>query len=70
MKTEPGIVSIENPAPESSKKPSPKVVIADLNVDPPASDGDDCLLTAKPDPARFQPSPLSLSVRSENSLFL
>ncbi|KAJ8649144.1 hypothetical protein MRB53_002167 [Persea americana] len=53
MKTEP---EHENSTPSESvkkKQPLPKVVIiADLNVDPPASDGDDCLLAAKPDPSR------------------
>lgn len=56
MKTEP---EHENSTPSESvkkKQPLPKVVIiADLNVDPPASDGDDCLLAAKPDPSRFHP---------------
>ncbi|XP_077253079.1 tetratricopeptide repeat (TPR)-containing protein [Tasmannia lanceolata] len=43
---------MENSVDEPSKRHSSKVVIADLNVDPPESDGEDCTLIDLPDTAR------------------
>ncbi|KAF8378173.1 hypothetical protein HHK36_029510 [Tetracentron sinense] len=37
---------------QSSKRQQSKVVIADLNIDPPLSDGEDCVLVSPPDPTR------------------